>query len=352
MCIYFARPVLDVLCVSCTFLNSIISTHSSFSCPGDRIAPVIQEMYQRLLDNIVVSDLPCSLHATRSFSQYKNVFIPPIDSQRLASLDNKLIVIGPYSLRHRNPLDSSDVDVELECSDYTGRSSIININDIQSLHNDLSLLDELDSETLLPSFREKREPGAGNLTDIFEEEVEMSTHPSQQPSLQDAIALTENVETSRSRKYVHSLIYEDSASGTLTALGEQGTPEKSTLVTDTNNNADRQSFRTKRSKHSDKPSLVGIGPAASASFSVQQAVPSSNDIVGQILETAGSGPNFTSPIRPGSTSSLNPSRSNVGLRRSLSTASRATIGPRANRDDTARRFASRVSGTQDRKSVV
>ena len=252
-----------------------------------------QDKYQRLLDLIVLPETPCSLYATHSCFNYKNIFIPSLDVQRLCSLDNQLVVIGPEMHGDESP-ETSYHESRNDWSRHTMGSSIIETCDIGGLPIAMLSQDDLiDSELAMVHIREKHV--AGNL-DYISEEVE----PSLQPSLTDAALPSTTFDNN-----FFSVVDES-----LQEIADESLEK--TQAANINNNSERN-VKAKKDSRVSKLSLANTRRADSLAFP-----PGRDDVVSQILATTGPAAHSSGMRRHSSTFDPSHRASNVGASHSTS----------------------------------
>lgn len=262
------------------FIHNIISAHPNsailFLPPGTQFSRLIQDHYQQLIDHVLIPDFPSPIQATHHTPLYKNVFIPPIGCQRLISLDDRLLIVGPRSARY-----STDWDCSQKVSGTTldDMGTVIGVYDTGHAYYESSSYISVESD--LPNhhlggsiIREKWEAGMPNLGDIREEG---------ESSLPDASLYTDlNSSVGKSMEnnsHVHYGI-DFTRRGSLKAENTLHLQE-----TDSNNNADN-----------------GLNENDSQRKS-QTASDQNNDIISQIFSAATDSPQATARPRRSSVAS-------------------------------------------------
>lgn len=258
---------------------------------------------------MAVPELPTPIQATHGCSHYKNIFIPPIGCQRLISLDDRLLIIGPRSVRHSNvPEAFQKRSIRDEGSDDTGLSSVINSYEtghvIVDMHDDSSNDQPEYSHQQshsLSMVREKWEPAAPNLGYISEEA---------EASNVDTVLTNVSAQTTR-----------DSSRGASVrnSVTRRSKRRSNPAAADKNNNADREEQTKKRgmggskltlrsSRHVMPQSFGAIPPTAGTA-----STPAENDMLAQILGATADVPQTARPSRGSSVVGVNQRPSTFGM---------------------------------------
>ena len=286
--------------------RSMIISHSS----GSFFGQLLSESYRRLIDLVAVPELPTPIQATHGTSHYKNIFIPPIGCQRLISLDDRLIIIGPRSIRHSTaPEQFRKRSIRDEGSDDTNLSSVINsyetghviIEMPTELPYDQSEYTYQQSHNIGP-YREKWEPAGLNLGYISEEaeashvDTVLTTASAMTRDSTLAPSLRNSVVRSRSKR------------------------RSNNASADKNNNADREEPPKKRGVGSKLnlrtsrqvlPQSIGSYPAPSAAGAASGGT--EGDVLSQILGITADVPVAARPSRGSSVVGLNQRPSTFGI---------------------------------------
>lgn len=245
----------------------------------------------------MIPDLPSTIQATHSPFLFKNIFIPPINTQRLLSLNDRLIILGPPEmsvelLSRKTRLMSED----------TGVSDVINMFDTgiivttDSSDNSTNVENDLTLNLNGGQQREKRELNVPNLGNI-KEEAEASV-------LESSVA-----QVSGNAPRVNRLFVVEDDQSKLSVLEEMEVIERLDTIAevvgvelDTNNNADKEqevkkenkvsttSLVAQRKRANSRVSQLGSIDSTSASLPSDKSQPQtatpSTDIMSQILGAA------------------------------------------------------------------